>query len=74
MEWKRCLEGVSNDRENDTRILNKTKTSIQKHPHNLCIQRRLNKNMPNYKNCLIFGMIVKKLGNTKKEDNYKGHM
>lgn len=30
--------------------------------------------MLNYNKSLIFGMIVKNLGDTEIEDNYKGHM
>lgn len=60
---KWCLQGVFNDRENYTKILNKTKTGIQ--THNLCIKGRLNNNMLSCNNSL-FGITVKNLENTEK--------
>lgn len=63
MGLKWCLQGVSNDRKNYTKILNTTKTGIQK-PHNLYTKERLN-NMLNGNNSFVFGMIVKNLGNTE---------
>lgn len=62
LKWH--LQGVFNDRENYTKILNKTKTGIQK-THNLYTKDRLN-NMLNGNNSFVFGTIVKNLGNTEK--------
>lgn len=57
MGLKWCLQWVFNDRENYTKILNKTKTGIQ--THNLCIKGRLNNNMLNCNNSSYLGWLSK---------------